>query len=245
MSSLLRAGRILSSDENNTIKQEQHLDVNVNIKQNQPNQKSNEGLNSPGQSLSQPQNNSYIHPQASYSGTAGNNVAYPNINQGISSHPSNFTLPPMVDASQYPSAVATNSPIHPDVSNLENANQLLRTEFENEIADLKIRNEFLELLLNAFQANPIRINSYVIVNHTLLIQMIKLLTGASKVDILIDEDLGCDCSGCCADVNNDEIYYIQKILVSKDGQTTELKYSHNNVYAEFIKLGISLKICSR
>ena len=217
-SSILRAGRILSSDETNSVSQSQNVDVNIKVQSN-PKQDSTQTH----QSTHQP--NVGITPQHSVP------LFYPNVPQ--SSQNVNFTMEnPMTDASQFPSVAP-------------NVNVAQSIDLTNEISDLKVRNEFLELLLNAFQANPLRINSYVVVNHTLLIQMIKLLTGSDKVDILIDMDIGCDCSGCCADVNNDEIYYIQKILVTKDGSTTELKYSHNNVYSEFIKLGISLKICSR
>ncbi len=68
--------------------------------------------------------------------------------------------------------------------------------------------------------------------------MIKLLTDCEKVDLVLNEDIGC--SGCTAKSN--KIIYVSKILVTKDGKTSELKYDYNNIYSEFVKYGISLKM---
>ena len=114
----LRQARILSSETDNTIKQEQNVDVNIRIEK-QPKQQNNQNI---------AQN---VQPQQSYS--------------HISAQPSNFTIQaPLQEGSLYPSVAPTNS--LPDTTNLE-----------NEIAELSVKNKFLELLLAAYQNNPLKL----------------------------------------------------------------------------------------
>lgn len=212
MTTMLRAGRILSSDENNSVKQEQTTNVNIKVQTN-PKQDS---------SATNPPN--HISSQPSYVG-------------GV-----NFIQQDVDAAALYPS-------VHP----INNTSTTANTE--ELIADLVVKNKFLTLLLSAYQNNPIRINNYVIVNHKLLIEMIKLLTNAERVDLILSDDISVNCScgrsllppsvggsSCCADADHDDLIYISKILVTKDDSTTELKYGYNNVSSEFVKFGISLKI---
>ena len=98
--------------------------------------------------------------------------------------------------------------------------------------------------MSAYEANPLKINKLVIVNHRVLTEMIKLLTGADKIDLVLNDDLAVGC-GCCADADHDELIYIGRILVSKDGKTSDLKICYNEVYSEFVKFGVSLKLCCK
>ena len=108
-----------------------------------------------------------------------------------------------------------------------------------EIEDIEKKNQFLEMVVEMYETNPLKINSYVVCKSSLLMNMIKLLTGCEKVDLVIDDsDIGCGCGASSA-----KILKIDKILVTKDGKTEELKYCYNNIYTEFIKYGISLKLC--
>lgn len=69
--------------------------------------------------------------------------------------------------------------------------------------------------------------------------MIKLLTNCDKVDIVLDDnEVGCGCG-----TSTSKLLKIDKILVTKDDKTEELKYCYNNIYTEFIKYAISLKYC--
>ncbi len=113
------------------------------------------------------------------------------------------------------------------------------TDLSNELESLDMKNKFLELLVEMYADNPLKINSYVICKSSLLMNMIKLLTGCEKVDfVLADEEVGCGCSA-----SPSKLIKIDKILVTKDGKTEELKYAYNNIYTEFIKYAISLKFC--
>ena len=201
----LRAARILSSETDNTIKQEQNVDVKISVQQQPQKQDSQQ---QPVQT--------HIPQQTSYA--------------NISAQPSGFTLQAPPADSLYPSVAPTS-----------NLSQVDTAGLENEIAELTVKNKFLELLLAAYQTNPLKINSYIIVNHKLLIEMIKLLTGADRVDLILADDVAVNCS-CCADPDHDEIIYVSKILITMNGKTEELKYSRNDVSSQFVKFGISLKM---
>ena len=214
MTSMLRAGRILSSDENNSVKQEQTTNVNIKVQANPK------------------QDPSTQHSSANHHGgiTAQHSVPlYPNI----SANPSmGFTIPTAtgMDPSAYQSVQPTNSLTDHDTAALE-----------SEIAELTVKNKFLELMLAAYQQNPIKLNSYVIVHYQLLIEMVKLLANADKVDLILEDDHVVSCS-CCNDDDHDELIHVSKILITVNGVTTDLKYSNNSVYSEFTKLGVSTKI---
>ena len=74
--------------------------------------------------------------------------------------------------------------------------------------------------------------------------------------MVLNEDIGC--SGCTAKrqslrtkSESNKIIYISKILVTTDsqsgvpgvkGKTEDLKYAYNDIYSQFIKYAISLKM---
>ncbi|MBD5584771.1 MAG: hypothetical protein HDQ88_06795 [Clostridia bacterium] len=105
------------------------------------------------------------------------------------------------------------------------------------IADLETKNKFLNLLLTVFQSNPLYINSYVVCNAQMLMEMIRILTKCDKVDLVLNDDIAC--TSCCS---GDKLIYVSKILVTKGDKTEDLKYGFNDVYSKFISYGISLKI---
>ena len=123
--------------------------------------------------------------------------------------------------------------VEPELSNEDEIQAL-----NDEIEDLEKKNQFLQMLVEMYESNPLKINAYVVCESKLLMNMIKLLTDCEKVDLVLDEDIGC--SGCTA--KSSKIIYVSKILVTKDGKTSELKYDYNNIYSEFVKYGISLKM---
>lgn len=191
MSSIMNKARILSSENDASVKQSQ--ETNIEIK---------------------------LAPQR------GSAVAYPQIPQPQNV---NFTIPQTPQegfASQY----------IPPTNNLTQDRGI--ADLGNELDTLEKKNKFLELLVGMYENNPLKVNSYVVCKSTLLMDMIKLLTDCDKVDLVIeDEEPGC----CVASVA--KLIKIDKILITKDGKSEELKYCYNHVYTEFVKYAISLKYC--
>ncbi len=106
------------------------------------------------------------------------------------------------------------------------------------IGGILIKNKFLETLLSIYELNPLRVNNYLVCHSNSLMELIKILTHADKVELIIDEDSGC--TGC---VSKNKYLEIQRILVTKDGKSNDLKYGYNDVYAQLVRYGISLKLC--
>lgn len=220
--SALRAGRILSSDENNAVTQTQETNVNIKVQQHPTIKNDNV-----------PHNNGGITYQTSYPSINPTNIS-PNFTTAGQNGPIQnncYTVPPM-DVSTFQSVQPTNnqSGVNTD-HGIEN--------LESEISELTMKNEFLELMLSIYKNNPLKINSIVIADNRLLMKMIKLLSGADKVELILDEDLSCAC-GCSA--NASQLIYVSKILVTINGKTEDLKYCRNDVYSTFIKHNISTKI---
>lgn len=181
MSNTLRQARILSSENDASVKQEQSTNVNIKITPNK----------------STPQ------------------VTYPQVS------PVNFTS--QTTASAFPSVQATSRGI---------------ADLGTELDSLEKKNKFLEMLVAMYETNPLKINSYVVCDSKLLMNMIKLLTDADKIELVLDEsDVGCGCSGA-----NSKFIKIDKILVYKNNKAEDLKYGYNEIYTQFIRYGVSLKI---
>ena len=145
----------------------------------------------------------------------------------------NGSLTPQPEILTYPSIV-------PQMQNSTPTGVLSRDidlEKDLQIQDLETKNKFLTLMLKVYQNNPLYINSYVVCESKVLMDMIKLLTGCEKVDLVLNDDLAC--SGCGA---NSKLIYISKILITKDGKTEEFKHAYNDIYSKFISYGISLKV---
>ena len=208
----LRGARILSSCNDASNKQEQKMNVNIRVEDK----------------TVQPQIQQHI-PTNEVRGTFGpQQPIYPQVN------PVNFTTPiqeqTTPEPSAYPSVYA--SPVLIRDINLEN--DLAK---DLQIQDLETKNKFLNLLLTVYQQNPLYINSYVVCPSQLLMEMIKLLTKCDRVDLVLNDEIAC--GGCTGD---DKLIYVSKILVVKEDETRELKYSYNDVYSKLIAYGISLKI---
>ena len=218
----LRQARILSSETDNTIKQEQN--TNVNIKITPPNKQRSQTVPLYGQS---PEVSMRPYPSVQ---PLNPNVNFTQANQPMDTSAVGQTLysPTTTEDSNYPSVHPTNKGFQDRAI----------ADLTNEIDELDKKNKFLEMLVAMYESNPLKINSYVVCESKLLMNMIKLLTDCDKVDLVLDDDI--TCGGCTA--HSDKLIYISKILVSKDGQTEEFKYKYNSIYTEFIKYGISLKM---
>ena len=85
------------------------------------------------------------------------------------------------------------------------------------------------MVIEMFENNPIRVNSYVVCESKLLMDMIKLLTECDKVELVLNNDIGC--SGCSG---KDKFIYVAKILITKDGKTEDFKYGYDEMYTQFV-----------
>ena len=104
-----------------------------------------------------------------------------------------------------------------------------------DIAQKEKQIEILELLLQIYEHNPLIVNSLVVCKAQDLMQLIKLITDAEKVEIMLDADKTCQCS-------QSKFSYIESIFVTKDGKSVDFKYGFNDKYTLLIKHAISLKV---
>ena len=111
-------------------------------------------------------------------------------------------------------------------------------DLTEDLADKDAQIEVLEALLSCYENNPLIINKFVVCQYNTLMNIIKVLTAAEKVEFSLDEDKSCT---CC----NSKYIYISKIFVTKEGKTQEFKHAFNEKYSLLQRHGISLKICTR
>lgn len=103
-----------------------------------------------------------------------------------------------------------------------------------DIAQKEKQIEILELLLNIYENNPLIVNSLVICKAQDLMQLIKLITDADKVELMLDADKSCSCS-------SSKFTYVDSIFVTREGKTVDFKLAFNDKYTLLLKHAISLK----
>ena len=207
MSNTLRQARILSSENDASVKQEQNTNVNIKITPQRTNQSQ----------PSTPMNYPSIPP------IINGATPPPMTTPPMTPPPVNFTMPQQMDQSTYPSVQATDRGI---------------SDLTNEMESLEKKNQFLEMIVAMYESNPLKINSYVVCESKLLMNMIKLLTDADKVELVIDDSAdGCGCGAISS-----KFIKIDKILVFKNSKSEELKYGYNDIYTQFIRYGVSMKL---
>ena len=207
----LNKARILSSENNASMTNNQHQTTNVNIK-------------FPDIKKAQARDIQLTEPPAGYMDVP----IYPSVSAST-----------LTNNNQAPEQEITEKERQLLEENTQLQNQLQTREIEltESLNDLETKNKFLELLLQVYEDNPIKINSYLICKSSILMEMIKLLTSCEKVDLILDDNIGC--TGC---VSKNKYTYVSKILITKDGKTEDLKYAYNSIYSQFIQHGISLKV---
>ena len=217
----LRQARILSSETDNTIKQEQNTNVNIKITpQNKQERPNTVPLYPPVQPLNPNINFTQANPQMGFQEVG--TVSDSQMNNQNSQ--SQYQLP-------------INSLCRDNIVGESLTNRGI-ADLSINIDELEKKNQFLEMLVEMYETNPLKINSYVVCKSSLLMNMIKLLTECDKVDLVIDDsDIGCGCSA-----SNTKILKIDKILITIDDKTEEFKYKYNDIYTQFVKYGISLKL---
>lgn len=214
--------RILSSENDASVKvqQDQNTNITLKLEPSQPNLK-----DQAGQPLTQSQ--PIYTPPGFIPGTT---QPAPMPGQELPAYPQPMAVGPLPSQQvQYnPSAYAAVDPT-----------QVLTREIDltENLADKDHQIEVLEILLDAYENNPLIINKLVVCQYSKLMDIIKILTQAEKVEFTLDEDKSCT---CCSS----KYVYISKILVTKDGKTNDFKYAFNEMYSLLQKHGISLKICT-
>ena len=83
--------------------------------------------------------------------------------------------------------------------------------------------EALALIVDLYQNNPLMINKLIILNEEELMRLLFLLTGAEQIELIkYDPEFSCSCK-------NNKFIKIQKIMVKKNDNTYNFKYSFPNV----------------
>ena len=123
-----------------------------------------------------------------------------------------------------------------EIANVEDIN----ADYEQLLKLVKTKDaitQALSIMLNLIEHNPLIVNKYIISPKDILINLIQLLTEADKVEIIMNVDVDCGCS------SNNKYSIIDKIYVTKNGNTSILKYN----YAEALQIlethRISTKFC--
>ena len=205
----LNKARILSSENDASVKQEQNTNINIKIKP-------------PLKTASIPVSTN--NPSLNFTQMNKPHNASPTMTTSLSNERA-------VSASIYQSQPQTNNP-----SVMVQDRGI--ADIGNELDELETKNQFLEMIIEMYEQNPLKINSYLICKNELLMNMIKLLTNCDKVEIVID-----DCDASCGCTSNEKsLMKITKILITKDDKTEDFKYKYNDIYTQFIKYGISLKL---
>ena len=227
----LRQARILSSETDNTIKQEQNTNVNIKITpQNKQERPNTVPLYPPVQPLNPNVNFTQANPQMGFQ-----EVGIVSDSQMMNQSSQSQFQPPISSLCR-----DRGTPMVQDQRSI--------ADLGNEIENLEKKNQFLEMLVEMYETNPLKINSYIVCKSSLLMNMIKLLTECDKVDLVIDDsDIGCGCSASTTlrskdSIRSTKILKIDKILITIDEKTEEFKCKYSDIYTQFVKYGISLKL---
>ena len=95
--------------------------------------------------------------------------------------------------------------------------------------------EALALIVDLYQNNPLMINKLIIPNEEELMRLLFLLTGAEQIELIkYDPEVSCTCK-------NNKFIRIQKIMVKKNDNTYNFKYSFPNVIQLLDNRNISWK----
>lgn len=109
-------------------------------------------------------------------------------------------------------------------------------EMEKIIQDKTNLIEALSLILDIYERNPLIVNKFIIADENELSRLIFLLTGAEQIELVkTDPESGCGCK-------IDKYTHIQKIMIKKNGNTYNFKYSFPNCVQLLESRHISYKI---
>ena len=83
--------------------------------------------------------------------------------------------------------------------------------------------EALSLILDIYENNPLIVNKFIVAKEDELSRLLFLLTGAEQIELIKNEPE----VGCCSKAT--KYTYVSKIMVKKNGNTYNFKYSFPNV----------------
>ena len=132
----------------------------------------------------------------------------------------------------------TPLPIKPVVKErtIETAKESLE-EFRTMIKEQNSLIEALSLILDIYERNPLIINKCIIAEEEELSRLLFLLTNAEQIEMVkTDPETGCMCKP-------GKFTYINKIMIRKNGNTYNFKYSFPNVIQLLENRHISYKMC--
>lgn len=105
---------------------------------------------------------------------------------------------------------------------IESAEQSLE-EMKQLLKDKDNLIEALSLILDIYENNPLIVNKFIVAKEDELSRLLFLLTGAEQIELIKNEPE----VGCC--IKSLKYIYISKIMVKKNGNTYNFKYSFPNV----------------
>lgn len=119
---------------------------------------------------------------------------------------------------------------------IETAKESLE-EFRTMIKEQNSLIEALSLILDIYERNPLIINKCIIAEEEELSRLLFLLTNAEQIEMVkTDPETGCMCKP-------GKFTYINKIMIRKNGNTYNFKYSFPNVIQLLENRHISYKMC--
>jgi len=110
-------------------------------------------------------------------------------------------------------------------------------EMEALIKDKDNLIEALSLILDIYENNPLIVNKFIVPKEEDLTRLLFLLTNAEQIELIKNDPE----IKCCKTVN-DKVQYVSKIMIKKNGNTYNFKYSFPNVIQLLENRNISYKI---
>ena len=96
--------------------------------------------------------------------------------------------------------------------------------------------EALSLILDIYENNPLIVNKLIIAEEEVLTRLLFLLTGADEIQLIkVDDETGCMCK-------IDKYQHVKKIMIKKNGNLYNFKYSFPNVVQLLDNRRINYKI---
>ena len=133
-----------------------------------------------------------------------------------------------------------NNPLSDEIENNNILNRSIDTadrslaEMKTLLSDKDNLIDALSLLLDIYENNPLIVNKIIVATEDELTRLLFLLTGADEIQLIkTDPEIKC----CGKPI--DKIQYVSKIMVKKNNNTYNLKYSFPNV----VQLLENRKIC--
>ena len=155
----LNKARILSSENNSSMTNNQHQTTNVNIKFPDIKKAQTRDIQ-----LTQ-------EPPAGYMDVP----IYPSVSASTLTNINQAAEQELTEKAAEQELTEKEKQLLEENTQLQNQLQTREIELTESLDDLETKNKFLELLLQVYEDNPIKINSYLICKSSILMEMIKLL----------------------------------------------------------------------